>query len=112
MEVLDRDFLLSNVDGDQELLKEIVGLFVESSGEILQSIRDAVTSANYDALDRSAHQLKGALANLGAQAAAAAATELENLGRRGMLTGLEDAMGALDREMERLAPELLDLVSN
>ena len=110
MEILDREFLLRNLEGDRELLKEIVDLFFESSGEILDSIREAVKSAHHEDLNRTAHQLKGALANVGAQAAAAAALELETLGRNGVLTGIEDAMSSLDAEMERLQPELQSLI--
>jgi len=112
MEVLDREFLRGNVYGDQELLREIVDLFFESSGEIVESIRDAVRSADHTLLNRSAHKLKGALANVGAQAAAAAALELERLGRHGVLTGVEDALDHLIAEMERLTPELQALLAD
>lgn len=106
MEILDRDYLFENVGRDPELLAEIVDLFFESSGEILEAIRAAVRQADHEALQRDAHQLKGALANVGAQAATEAAFALETLGRSGALSGAEIALGTLDREMERLTPEL------
>ncbi len=110
MEILDRDHLFDNVDGDPELLEEIVSLFFESTSEILETIRAAVTQANSESLNSSAHQLKGALANVGAKAATEAANDLENMGRSGMLTGLERAMQSLETEMSRLEPELQELV--
>ena len=112
MDILDREFLLDNVGGDTELLREIIDLFFESTGEILDSIRAAVTKADNDSLHRSAHQLKGALANVGAKAATDSALELETLGRNGVLSGLEDAMDALDQEMTRLTPELQSLAAS
>ncbi len=111
MEVLDRAFLLENVDNDQELLAEIVELFLESTPDIVKNIRAAVTKADPEALNRSAHQLKGALANVGAKAAAAAASNLESLGRSGTMTGLEDAMSSLESELDRLEPELKSLTT-
>ena len=111
MEVIDKRFLLENIDGDQELLREIVDLFFDSSGAILNELREAVRSADHDALRQAAHRLKGALANLGATAATAAAAELETLGRNGMLTGLEEAWFALNQELERLEPELRSMAA-
>lgn len=109
MEILDRDFLLNNVGGDRELLREILDLFFETSDEILDAVRAAVKSADHESLHRSAHQLKGALANVGAEAAAEAARELESLGRNGILSGIEDALVSLDLEIERLTPQLHSL---
>jgi len=111
MEVLDREHLLHNVDGDRALLEEIVRLFFDSSVPILESVRAAVTRADADTLHKSAHQLKGALANVGAKAAAAAANELESLGRRGTMTGLEQALATLETELERLTPCLERLLN-
>jgi HPt (histidine-containing phosphotransfer) domain-containing protein len=106
MEILDRNYLFDNVGRDPELLREIVDLFFQSSGEILEAIHVDVRRADHEALRRDAHQLKGALANVGAQAAAEAAMVLETIGRNGVLSGIEGALGTLDREMERLTPEL------
>ncbi len=110
MDILDRDHLIDNVDGDPELLEEIVDLFFESSVEILDTIQAAVMKADAESLNASAHQLKGALANVGAKAATAAASELEQLGRAGTMTGLETAWESLETEMNRLEPELQELV--
>ena len=110
MEILDREHLIENVDGDPELLEEIVSLFFESSEEILEAIRQAVKGADPGALNASAHQLKGALANVGAKAATEAAYELEKMGKAGTMSGLESAMGTLETEMTRLEPELQALV--
>jgi HPt (histidine-containing phosphotransfer) domain-containing protein len=110
MDVLDRQQLIQNVDGDPELLEEIVSLFFESSGEILTALRDSVRSADGPGLHASAHQLKGALANVGARAAAQAAYELERMGKAGELTRLEEALTSLEEEMDRLEPELRGLV--
>jgi HPt (histidine-containing phosphotransfer) domain-containing protein len=109
METLDRERLMRNVDGDRELLAEIIDLFFDTSAGILEDIRAAVAKADPDALNRSAHQLKGTLANLGAKAASEAASHLETLGRNRTMTGLEQAFRTLETEMQRLEPELREL---
>jgi HPt (histidine-containing phosphotransfer) domain-containing protein len=110
LEILDPDLLLENVDGDRELLAEIVGLFFESSRDLHGALRKAVSRGDSDAVHRSAHQLKGALANVGAKAATQAAQELETLGRRRSMAGLEDALFALEHELGRLKPALEELI--
>ena len=112
METLDREQLLQNVDGDAELLREIVELFFESSVEIVQNLRVAVTDENADGVNRTAHQLKGALANVGACAAADAAARLEKLGSGGALAGAGDVLTSLEGELARLAPELRSLAAS
>ena len=112
MDILDRDLLFQNVDGDAELLREIVDLFYESSREIVGNLRQAVSSQDGDEVNRTAHQLKGALANVGAEAAAAAAGALESAGRTGETTVFPDAFVKLESELERLQPELNEFVES
>jgi HPt (histidine-containing phosphotransfer) domain-containing protein len=54
--------------------------------------------------------LKGALSSVGAQASSAAAARLEQCGEQA-LDEITAAIDALDREMQRLAPELDAFVS-
>ncbi|MGQ0721963.1 MAG: Hpt domain-containing protein [Candidatus Eiseniibacteriota bacterium] len=110
MDILDPALLLENLDGDRELLAEIIWLFLESSRDLHGALRQAVSRGDTDAVHRSAHQLKGALANVGAQAATHAAQQLETLGRRRSMAGLEDALFALEHELGRLKPALEELV--
>ncbi|NNE43893.1 MAG: Hpt domain-containing protein [Gemmatimonadetes bacterium] len=112
MNILNPELLLENVGGDRELLADIVSLFFDSSEGLVRDLRTAVAQADSDALHETAHQLKGALANVGAEAATRAAADLEQIGRRGSMTGMEDALSALEQEMTRLAPALRDLAGS
>ena len=56
-----------------------------------------------------AHRLKGALGTLGARAATEAALKLERLGSDGNLADAPAVLGRLQKEIERLEPELTDL---
>jgi HPt (histidine-containing phosphotransfer) domain-containing protein len=110
LKTLDPHLLLRNVDGDPELLAQVVTLFFESCGEILASIRNAVTESDGEALSKSAHQLRGALANVGALVATEVAAELELLGREGSLAGSEATLRSLELELEKVGPALAELV--
>ncbi len=106
MEILDREFLLGNLEGDRDMLAEIVGIFRSSVPDTLGDIRRAVSGGDAPGIQRGAHQLKGALANLGARAASAAAAQLEGCGRGAALGEAAGALEALEEELRRLEPEL------
>jgi len=107
--VLDRAALLERLEGDAELLAEMVGALLEDCPRLVASIREAVARGDARLLERAAHTLKGSVGNFGASAAAAAALRLEQMGRQGELAQAGEACTALDREIERLKPILAGL---
>jgi PAS domain S-box-containing protein len=100
--VLDRDDLLNRVDGDRQLLNEIIQLFLDSYPARLSEIREAIARGDCQTLERAAHAIKGALTNLSAQAAVEAALTLEMMGREQDIHGAENACATLETEVERL----------
>src|SRR5688572_27810512 len=80
---LDRAIALENVGGDFELLQEVARLFLDDYPTAMANIRAAVEARDAKAVERTAHYLKGALANFGAEATIRAAEHLEQLGRSG-----------------------------
>src|SRR5438093_760780 len=105
-DILDRAALLERTDHDPELLLDILNTFREDSAKLLAEIRSALARREARALARPAHTLKGALATLAARAAAEAARRLESVGRADDLGSAEEACAALERELQRLEPEL------
>jgi CheY-like chemotaxis protein len=104
---LDRSALLDRVEGDMELLGEIIGLFKEDSVRQIAAIRDAIDQKQSDLLRRAAHNLKGTCGNLGAHEAAATALELEELAAAGNFSGAEQSLRSLEEQIQR-AGRLLD----
>ena len=78
---LDRELALSRVGGDVDLLKEIAILFVQDYPRVLLELHQAIACGDAQAVERTAHGLKGSVSKFGAQAAMEAARTLENLGR-------------------------------
>jgi CheY-like chemotaxis protein len=62
----------------------------------------AVETSDATGIDDAAHGLKGAFAELGAEAARAASAELERLGKANDLTGVPEAYAILVRAVERV----------
>ncbi|MFS2007527.1 response regulator [Duganella sp. CT11-25] len=87
---------LSATHGDA-LLERVLQAFLEDTPTHLQTIRQAIASGNAVQMRKAAHSLKSSSANVGADALAQRAKELELLGRNNTTAGA----AALLAEMER-----------
>ncbi|MCI0485999.1 MAG: PAS domain S-box protein [Blastocatellia bacterium] len=101
-EVFDRQEALSRVDGDMDLLLELMELFFEGCPSQLSTMREAIARSDGETIAEAAHSLKGAAGNLGANAAYEAAKKLEMMGREGNLHGAVEAWEELAAKIERL----------
>ena len=107
--VLDQDAALARVGGDHELLVEIAELFLEEYPGLLTTLAAAISNHDAYTVERTAHSLKGSIANFGAEAVRQVAFALEQTGRAGDLSGaarllreLESGLTALHVELESL----------
>lgn len=98
----DKDEILKRFDGDEEFLTEMVGIFISDIPGQLSEIKKAVDNRNSKNLEKSAHKLKGAVANFVENAVFQTALQLEMMGREYRLDGAEEAYGTLEKEVEYL----------
>lgn len=103
--------LLERVGGDVELMREIVGLFLEEGPMRMTEIREAIDHEDAPALTKAAHTLKGAVSVFGAGRSREAALRLEQLGRTGDLVQVEEGFRNLESAMTELLPALEALMS-
>ncbi len=103
---IDRQLALARVGGDAELLKEIAQLFLEDYPKAMEEIRAAADHRDAKELERSAHGLKGSVANFGATEAMEAARALETMGRAQQLVEVEQVIRTLELALAALRPEL------
>jgi HPt (histidine-containing phosphotransfer) domain-containing protein len=103
---LDESVALSRVGGDIELLREVVGLFLDDYPQSLDLIRQAVAQGDQSSLERHAHSLKGSVSTFGAQEAFDAAQVLEKQGRTGDLSSAVEGLAKLEQALMNLRPEL------
>jgi HPt (histidine-containing phosphotransfer) domain-containing protein len=108
-EVFDRAEILSRVDNNEELLREIVNLFLETCPGQLSGVREALARRDAGALERAAGALRGSVSNLAAKAAVGAALRLESAGEGGDWASVERLFGALEEEVARLRSALAAL---
>ncbi len=84
---LDRTEALVRVEGNLELLAEMVGLFVEEYPAMVDAIESGLAESDLEIVASAAHQLKGNLATFAAREAAGAAAHLEAVARAGDARG-------------------------
>ncbi|MCC6586557.1 MAG: Hpt domain-containing protein [Bryobacterales bacterium] len=106
-----RHLALERIGGDEELLREIAGIYLCEYGPLLEDIRTAVSTRNCDQLMRTAHTLKGSLGTLGAEAGAKLAYALETQGRQQELHDAESLLSELEGELNVLRSELEAVVA-
>jgi two-component system sensor histidine kinase/response regulator len=102
----DRSFdpadVLARVEGNRELLAELVEIFRVEYPRLLADLRDRVEAGDAKAVQEAAHAIKGTVGNFGAPRASEAARVLEAMGRDGVLTGAGAGLAQLELEVEHL----------
>jgi two-component system sensor histidine kinase/response regulator len=107
--LIDRVALLERVEGDRELLAEMVHLFQEDAPRLLAAMREALARGDMALLERSAHSLKGAAANLSAKSASAAAQRLESDAKNKQAVPAQESLANVERAVVQLLPALAEL---
>jgi HPt (histidine-containing phosphotransfer) domain-containing protein len=108
-ELIDRASLLERVEGDQEVLSEMIQIFLEEAPVLMNAMHGALQSGDMVVLERSAHSLKGAVSNLSSKATAAAALKLEQDAKENNLQSAKESLAVVERIVKLLLPALSEL---
>ncbi|MDR3639555.1 MAG: response regulator [Isosphaeraceae bacterium] len=103
---LDADALRDLLEGDEDLLHELIDLFLQGCPGLLDRIGRAIDENDADALNSAAHELKGSMGSFAARAALETARDLEAIGRSGDLTHARELYHRLQGEVSRLTAAL------
>jgi signal transduction histidine kinase/CheY-like chemotaxis protein len=99
----DRQALLDRVAGDESLMSDVIKIFLEECPKQLGAIRNAVEQKNPQLIRTTAHALKGAAGNLGANGLFEASGMVERI-------GAESRLDAADAAWRRLSAEAANVV--
>jgi signal transduction histidine kinase/DNA-binding response OmpR family regulator len=94
--------------GDEAFARELATAFIDSGDWQMSKLTEALAAVNRPALARIAHQLKGACANIHAQALKSLAERMEVESTTGDARALENCNARLREEFERVKQFLLD----
>ncbi len=109
-EIINRAELEERLDRDFSLFAELTDLFFDDSLSLLKKIEDSITRKDSDSLRKTAHTLKGAVANFSAPRAYDAAFALETAGRENSLDDAEEKFNLLKKEIDNLASEMKSIL--
>jgi len=102
-QTFDRQALLGRAEGDEQLMSDVIRIFLDDCHSQLAAIAHAVEARDAVAIRSTAHALKGAAGNLGATALFEAASLLERV-------GAESRMDAAEAGWRRLSIEAVGLL--
>jgi PAS domain S-box-containing protein len=105
---LSRVALLERVDKDEDLLQELIALFLADYPGRLAAISKAIERGEAQTLAQTAHVLRSAVHNFGAVAATESARRLEMMGWAGTLEGAAGVHAELEDSILELAQFLAD----
>jgi len=98
--VVDLSAALERLEGDVDLMEDLVRLFLNHRDDLMHAIEKSILEGSGDQLCRSAHRLKGFVANFDSEAATRTAFRLESMGRDG---DLMEAGPTFERLKEQIA---------
>lgn len=107
--ILEPEKFEEQVGFDNELMVEIIDLFLEERKGQVAGMEDCIANEDWDSLSKIAHTIKGSLGSLHATRARARAQELETAAKHGQVDVSLRAHHCLIRDLEALEPELLEL---
>ena len=99
---MDFERALSEFEGDEALLMEVLKGFMENARGQIGVIQQALMSRDADRVRREAHSIKGGASNLRANELSRIAFELENIGNSGKLGRGIEALKRLEKELDDL----------
>ena len=103
---LNLDELLVRVDGDRELLGELLSLFKQEFPKSFEDLKQAIAHDDIAEVAVLSHTLKGVLLNLAAAEAVDSVSRLEHLAHHGDRTARKAAFATLEHDIEALLPEI------
>src|SRR6202011_1248208 len=110
--VFDLEAMLARLKGQVELVKEAAVMFCNDIPGLLSKIKFAATKREQQALERTAHTLKGALANFHASLACDVAGQIEKAARAADFARVEILFPEIEMELARFVEELVRFTEN
>jgi two-component system, sensor histidine kinase and response regulator len=100
--------LIARADGNIDLARELVTIFLDEYPKHLSDIREAIERDDSIALEHAAHTAKGALSYFSSGVAVQAALRLQQMGVQGDLQGALDILADLTQSIEQFKPSLTE----
>jgi len=100
--VFDYDDFLDRIDGDVDLLKEVIEIFLEDTPGLLANLYSGIKRDDTKAVERAAHTLKGATANISAKRLQQLSHHVQRMLKKNGAAQLESFIGDFEENFEKL----------
>lgn len=104
--VFDKAGMLERLMYDDELARIVIAGFLGDIPLQIQALKGYIENGDQKSAERQAHTIRGASANIGAEALQATASKMEKYGRQANLPAMQASLSELDQQFERLRAEL------
>ena len=98
--------------GGLGLARKILRIYLDSAGDLVGQIEQAIATGDAEALRRAAHSLKSSSANVGAETLSGLFKQLEELGREGKLDEASSVVDVTRREYDQAVKEIRLLLAD
>ncbi len=106
MKYIDLTYINEVTGGDEELFKELSGIFLSQVEEMKTVIYEALRSSDYELIKQAAHKIKSSLRTFGAYALAGQFEEIENYQNLEIFENLEEHIERLLSQVDMASIEL------
>ena len=100
--IFDRAMLLNRVNGDEEIVTEVMEVFLQDVPQQILFLQEAIANGDEMLAVRQAHSIKGAAADVGAVALQEVAFEMEKTARGGQLNKAFKLVEAISEEFKKV----------
>ena len=97
---------LQGVEGDRELLCDVIDAYLEECPKQVKQLRQALVDGDAVVVRRMAHTIKGSLRLFELTEISEIAAQIEAMGESGQLEGAAEKSDALFHRLENLEPKL------
>jgi HPt (histidine-containing phosphotransfer) domain-containing protein len=105
-EVFNPSEVLDQIGGEEELLKEMIDIFLSIYADDLDAIDQAISSKDSESIRTTAHRMKGSVSNFGKRGAFLAAKIIEENASEGNISGMTELYDELVHQLLALENEL------
>ena len=99
--------MTARMTDDAELVREVVDEFLSDIPRQIEKLKGALAAGDHRAAERQAHSIKGAAANVAAEALRAVASAMEEAGKAGNMATVQAMVPQIESEFGRLREMIL-----
>ncbi|MDY6851148.1 MAG: response regulator, partial [Thermodesulfobacteriota bacterium] len=101
-EIFDRAGLLDRILGDEELLKEVLEIYLQETPGHIESIKEALKKSDASEVTQHGHKIKGSSGMICAEGMQALGSRVETAGKKDDLTQAASLVEKMEREFAKL----------